>query len=115
MKFLVDVCAGHMLTNWLRSEGHNVLEVRDRDCKMDDEAILLWAVYEERVLVTMDKDFSELIALRTQTHAGIIRLENLPTAERIKRLATILEVYEEELMNRAIIIQKGTKVRVLRR
>ena len=31
MKFLVDLCAGHGLAEWLRSQGHDVLEVRDRD------------------------------------------------------------------------------------
>jgi len=78
MKFLIDVCAGHGLAEWLRSQEHDVLEVRDRDRKMEDSAILAWAECEGRVLVTMDKDFSELVALQAKTHAGIIRLENLP-------------------------------------
>ncbi|MGQ9630760.1 MAG: DUF5615 family PIN-like protein [bacterium] len=40
MKFLVDVRAGHSLAEWLRSQGYDVLEVRDRDKKMSDEAML---------------------------------------------------------------------------
>jgi len=114
MKFLVDVCAGHQLAEWLRSQGHDVLEVRDRDCKMDDEDILAWATQQERVLVTMDKDFSELTVLRAKLHAGIVRLENLPYKDRIQRLSSILKVHAEDLIHNAIIIQKGRKVRVLR-
>jgi len=26
MKFLIDRCAGHLLAEWLRSEGHDVVE-----------------------------------------------------------------------------------------
>lgn len=42
MKFLVDVCAGNRLANWLRDHGHDVLEVRDREPTMADEEILHW-------------------------------------------------------------------------
>jgi predicted nuclease of predicted toxin-antitoxin system len=114
MRFLVDVCAGHKLAIWLRSQGHDVLEVRDQDCKMDDEDILSWATQQQRVLVTMDKDFSELTVLRGKPHAGIVRLENLPCKDRIQRLAAILEVHAEDLIHNAVIIQKGRKVRILR-
>jgi len=113
MKFLIDVCAGHGLAEWLRSQGHDVLEVRDCDCKMEDTAILAWAEREERVLVTMDRDFSELVALQAKTHAGIIRLENLPRSRRIQHLSAILRAHTKDLTRKAIIIQKGSKVRVL--
>jgi predicted nuclease of predicted toxin-antitoxin system len=114
MKFLVDVCTGHTLAQWLRSQGHDVLEVRDRDSKMNDEDILAWATHQERVLVTMDKDFSEPTILRAKPHAGIVRLENLPRKDRIQHLAAILEVHAEDLINNAIIMQRGRKVRVIR-
>lgn len=39
MKFLVDICAGHRLANWLRSQGFEVLEVRDVNKRMLDEKI----------------------------------------------------------------------------
>jgi predicted nuclease of predicted toxin-antitoxin system len=29
MRFLVDRCAGHRLAEWLRSQGHDVLEARE--------------------------------------------------------------------------------------
>ena len=40
MKFLIDVCAGYSLAEWLRSRGYDVVEVRERNCKMSDEEIL---------------------------------------------------------------------------
>lgn len=114
MKFLVDVCAGYSLAEWLRSQGYDVVEVRNRDCRMGDEEILKWAVSEERILVTMDKDFSELALVQSKRHAGIIRLENLPAKTRIKHLARILELHSKDLVQKTIIIQKGSKMRLLR-
>ena len=115
MKFLVDVCAGHSLAEWLRLQNYDVVEARDRDSKMADEDILAWAVSEERILVTMDKDFSELITIQAKKHAGIICLENLPSSIRIKRLAKILQFHAKNLTQKAIIIQKGNKIRILHR
>lgn len=112
MKFLVDVCAGHFLAEWLRSQGHDVVEVREKDSRMEDENILAWAASEGRVLVTMDKDFSQFIRLQEKEHAGIIRLENLPVSIRIKHLAKILKAHEKELLQKAVIIQKGSKIRI---
>jgi len=60
--------------------------VRERNCKMSDEEILAWAAKENRILITMDKDFSELIVFLNKKHTGMIRLENLPSNLRIKYL-----------------------------
>jgi len=48
MKFLIDVCTGRSLAEWLRSKGYDVVEVRERNCKMSDEEILAWAAKENR-------------------------------------------------------------------
>jgi predicted nuclease of predicted toxin-antitoxin system len=61
VKFLVDRCAGSRLAEWLRGEGHDVLESRERGGDPGDDAILEWATSENRILVTMDKDFGALV------------------------------------------------------
>ena len=114
MKFLIDVCTGRSLAEWLRSKGYDVVEVRERNCKMSDEEILAWAVKENRILITMDKDFSELIVFLNKKHTGMIRLENLPSNLRIKYLKEILDLHKKDLEEKAIVIQKGNKIRILR-
>ncbi|MFH0924508.1 MAG: DUF5615 family PIN-like protein [bacterium] len=42
----MDVCAGCSLAKWIRLQGYDVIEVRDRDHRMLDEDILKWAVEE---------------------------------------------------------------------
>ncbi len=57
MKFLIDRCAGSTLADWLRAEGHDVIKSKDWGEDPGDMEILRRAAAEQRVLVTMDKDF----------------------------------------------------------
>jgi predicted nuclease of predicted toxin-antitoxin system len=61
MKFLVDRCAGHRLAEWLRSQGHDVLESRELGQDPGDRELLERAAADGRVLVTIDTDFGELV------------------------------------------------------
>ena len=61
MNILVDVSAGRAIADLIRSLGHDTAFVRDRDPAMPDADILSWAVAEGRLVVTMDKDFRELV------------------------------------------------------
>ena len=64
MKFLADLCAGRRLAAWLRSQGHDIVESRDRGLDPGDRVLLAWADAEGRILVTMDKDFGSFIFLK---------------------------------------------------
>ena len=54
MKFLVDRCAGPQLADWLRSQGHDVLESRQLGPDPGDQALLERANVEGRVLERSD-------------------------------------------------------------
>ncbi len=114
MRFIVDVCAGHRLAQWLVSQNHDVVEVRDIDISLSDEEILEIAFKEKRIVVTLDKDFSELVIFHLKTHSGIIRLQDLPFEFRRKHLEKILQLHGDLLSSKVIIIQKGDKIRILR-
>lgn len=45
----------------LQRSGHLMLPVRDRNPHMADAEILAWALQEQALVVTMDKDFGELV------------------------------------------------------
>jgi len=63
VKFLIDVCTGRSLTNWLTSKGYDVKEIRDEDNSIEDEQIINIASAEDRIIITVDKDFGELFVL----------------------------------------------------
>ena len=59
MRFLVDECTGPAVTEWLRSQKHEVFSVFEGARGMDDDDIILKALEENWILITNDKDFGE--------------------------------------------------------
>jgi predicted nuclease of predicted toxin-antitoxin system len=106
---LVDVSAGQTLADLIRSLGHDVAFVRDRDPAMPDVDILAWAVAEGRLVVTMDKDFGELVFRSGRPHAGVrlLRLEAARLAERVKVVTEVLTAHAAELPNHFSVYQAG--------
>lgn len=114
MKFLIDVCAGQTLGDWLSQDGHDVLFVRDRNPRMADEDILAWAYAERRVVVTIDKDFGKLIFVLGKPHAGMIRLASVPRKSRLQLIQQIATTHNKDLENGAIITASLSQIRVRR-
>ena len=114
MRFLVDRCAGHRLAEWLGNKGHDVVEAQTLGPDPGDRALLELAESENRILVTMDKDFGELIYLRRVSHAGLIRLPDVRTPQRVEIVGELIDQYREALEDRAIVTVQGGRVRVSR-
>ena len=114
MRFLIDRCAGRLIADWLRDEGHDVVESRERGVDPGDDLLLEWAVQEARILITIDTDFGQLIFLERRPHAGLIRLPDVPSNERLEIIKELLARFEPELEAQAIITVRGGKIRISR-
>lgn len=114
MRFLIDRCAGRRLAEWLRQQGHDVIESRERGPDPGDRVLLEWAAAEGRVLVTMDKDFGEFIFARGASPCGLIRLPDLPSEKRIPLIERILAQYARELEAESVITVRGGRIRISR-
>ena len=114
MKFLVDRCAGHRLAEWLRGNGHDVVETRERGADPGDHVVLSWAAEQERVLVTIDTDFGRIIFAEGARHCGVVRLPDLPAGPRIALMEQVLERHREDLDAAAIVTVRGGRIRVSR-
>ena len=112
MRFLVDVCAGKELADWLREQGHDVKEVRERDPRMTDDEILNWAKAEGRVIVTMDKDFGELAVVQGKTHCGIVRLPDVPIPIRKRLMGQVIAKHEKDLARGAVVTVTLKHIRI---
>ena len=66
MRFLADENIPGDAVTALESSGHDVVWVRTAAPGSKDEDVLAWAVREERIVLTLDKDFGELA-----WHAGL--------------------------------------------
>jgi predicted nuclease of predicted toxin-antitoxin system len=112
MKFLTDVNASGAMARWLIRRNHDVLKVSEKNPRMTDDEILNWALSENRVIVTTDKDFEEMIWRQGKSHCGVLRLENLPRRERLELIHDVLDRHSDDLEAGAIVIASSTKFRV---
>ena len=112
MRFLVDRCAGPRLAEWLRNAGHEVLEARNLGEDPGDRALLEMAASSNRVVITIDTDFGELIYLHNVPHAGLVRLPDVPAEQRIDLVAEIISRHRQVLENRAVVTVRGEHIRV---
>lgn len=114
MKFLIDRCAGQRLAAYLRERGHDVAESRERGPDPGDRILLGWAAIEGRVLVTMDKDFGEFLFVEKALHHGMVRMTDVPAAQRIVIMDKVLTVHAQDLLERAVITVRGGRIRISR-
>ena len=109
---MVDRCAGRRLADWLLDNGHDVLYANDLGPDPGDRILLERAQTENRVLVTLDKDFGELIYLHGLPHAGLIRLPDLRASLRIALVDDVINRYAQTLEQGAMITILGGRIRV---
>ena len=112
MKFLVDRCAGPKLAQWLQSQAHDTLDASTLDPDPGDRALLERAVSDNRILITLDKDFGDLIYLHRQPHAGLIRLPDLRVPDRIALVQSIIINHSQALHNHSVITVTGGRIRI---
>lgn len=115
MRFLVDRCAGSRLAQWLCSQGHDVFESRSLDPDPGDSKLLRLAVRQQRIVVTIDTDFGELIYLHNADHCGLIRLPDVHASKRVDLFEHILARHPDDLEEDAIITVRGNRIRVARK
>ena len=109
LQFLVDVGVGKLVEQFLVNNGHDVVPVRDLNPRMPDEEIIEIACNEKRIIITMDKDFGELVYHSLKPHAGVIllRLDDADGIEKTKVVSNILKAYSSQLLNSFCVFQNN--------
>jgi len=106
---LVDVGVGKKVEKWLLENGYDVKSVRDINPKAKDSEILNLAVLESRMVITMDKDFGELVYNSGKLHSGvlILRLEDANGDQKVETVKRILSEYKDKIKNKFCVFQGG--------
>ena len=94
MRFLLDVNVGRRVAEALEAQGHDVVRAALTNALAEDPYILAQAVEGQRILITYDRDFSELVFSRSaQTPPAIIylRYRARDVEEVIRRLCSVLD------------------------
>ncbi len=92
MKFLLDVCVtSNVLHKTLNDLGHDVLSARDGYASASDRTLPDLAYREERVLITEDKDFGELVFSLRLPHPCIVRFDGLTTTDEASAIRNLID------------------------
>src|ERR1700752_1968250 len=112
MNLLLDTCVWGGAKDELQAAGHDVLWTGDLAQDPGDEDILAQAHREQRVLITLDKDFGELAIRRSLPHCGIVRLVNIRAPQQGALCQQVLALYGDELLRGAILTVEAGRVRI---
>ena len=116
LKFLVDVGVGEKVEDFLYKNGYDILSVRKLNPRMSDSEVIDIAAKDNRIVITMDKDFGELIYNSGLIHKGILllRTENCSGDKKAKILSEILINYSSELEENFCVFSKD-RLRIRRK
>ncbi len=113
MNFVADEGVDGLIVKKLREDGHDVLYVAEQKSGASDETILTIADQEDRILITRDNDFGELVYHKRQVHSGIVlnRLYELNSIAKAKIVRGVIKEHGARLQGCFTVIQPG-RVRI---
>ena len=109
MKLLPDEGVDAAIVARLRSDGHDVVYVAELSPGITDDAVLELANFDERILVTADKDFGDLVFRLRRVAFGIllVRLPGLPSARKADSVAQVIGEHGEEMPGAFTVLSAG--------
>ena len=116
-RFLLDESTNYQIAPHFRRQGHDVTAVgQDYPASLKDVDILAIAVHENRIVITNDRDFGELVVREARAHAAglLLRLGSVTTDELIARLDDVLAQHGDVLDHLLIVTRAKVRVRRLR-
>jgi predicted nuclease of predicted toxin-antitoxin system len=116
MRFLADMGVSLRVVQWLRSSGHDALHLRDEGLQtLPNGEIFQKALREERIVLTFDLDFGEIVAGSGGSVSVILfRLRNTRADFVVQRLKIVLAQSTKDLAQGAVVLVEEGRHRVRR-
>jgi len=115
MRFLADMGVSTRVVEWLRNNGHDAKHLREEGLhRMPNGEIFTKAIHEDRIIITFDLDFGEIVALSKGKRASVIlfRLHNTRTSHLLDRLSAVLKDSAKALEEGAVVVVEESRHRV---
>lgn len=116
MKLLADANIEAALVRWLRLEHHDLVWAAEMSPSTPDSQLIALAAAQERVLLTYDRDFGELVFLRSEHSNGIVllRFDSPLQAERLAVLKRHWPLIERQAHgNFQVVTERRIRLRPL--
>ena len=94
--------------------GHDVVSASETAPQAADDELLAMPMAEDRILVTEDKDFGELVFVRRLPHPCIVRFTEMPVAEKATAMSQLTESHAGAMLDGSMIVVTPSRVRVRR-
>ncbi len=109
MRWLADECVAAPLVVFLRTGGHDVFYVAESAAGLNDSDVISLALREDRLLLTEDKDFGDLVFRRKRLVPGVVLMRtDFNNSEQKKlRLEAVVARYGAGLFGRYTVVEEG--------
>jgi predicted nuclease of predicted toxin-antitoxin system len=116
MRFLLDMNLPRPLADWSRQEGHDAVHLRDLGgAEWTDREIFASAAETNRIVVTFDLDFGEIVGLSpASTGVLLFRLRLAGQPYLRQRLAVAITEAAAALQDGAIVLVEDARIRIRR-
>jgi predicted nuclease of predicted toxin-antitoxin system len=113
MRFLADENVARVVAARLRAAGLDVAAIAETAAGASDEQVLAIAVADQRILITEDRDFGELIVRQRMAVGGIVLLELDPLSNdaAAARVVDVVSAHAARLPGNLVVIEPG-RVRI---
>jgi predicted nuclease of predicted toxin-antitoxin system len=115
MRFLADMGVSQKVVEWLRTNGHDAVHLRDEGLqRLPNGEIFQKADREQRIVLTFDLDFGEILAASAGQVVSVVlfRLRNTRADFVIQRLDDVLVQSSADLSQGAVVVVEDGRHRV---
>lgn len=117
MRLFADECVYSVTIKTLRAWGHDVETAQEAGLSgHNDNELLQYAISQNRILISIDMDFSNALRFVPSSHTGIIILKIRPsTIDNVHQvLKQFLDQNTEDEVHHSLVIADQSKYRVRR-
>lgn len=113
MRFLADESCDFAVVRALRAAGYDIAAIAELAPQTSDPEVIELAVREERVLLTEDKDFGQLVYAGAHDSNGVI-LIRFPTTDRAELSGKALQAIQSlgDRLVGAFIVLEPNRIRI---
>ena len=112
MRLLLDTCIWGGAVSELAAAGYDIVWAGNWQRDPGDDEILAIAHDEQRILVTLDKDFGELAVVHERPHRGILRIVGFSARQQASACQRALSAHGTELAAGAIVTVEPGRLRI---